>query len=72
MTDTALAIRGLHKSYSDVRAVSDLDLSVPVGECFGLLGKVPHLHGWDVGQRVCADRVCGQPTLPGNQIAQVA
>ena len=38
MTDTALAIRGLHKSYSDVRAVSDLDLSVPVGECFGLLG----------------------------------
>ena len=38
MTDTALAIRGLHKSYGDVRAVSDLDLSVPVGECFGLLG----------------------------------
>jgi len=38
VTDTALAIRGLHKSYGDVRAVSDLDLSVPVGECFGLLG----------------------------------
>ena len=38
VTDTALAIRGLRKSYGDVQAVSDLDLSVPVGECFGLLG----------------------------------
>jgi len=38
VTDTALAIRGLYKSYGDVRAVSDLDLTVPTGECFGLLG----------------------------------
>ena len=38
MTDTALAIRALHKSYGDVRAVSDLDLSIATGECFGLLG----------------------------------
>jgi ABC-2 type transport system ATP-binding protein len=38
VTDTALAIRGLHKSYGDVKAVDDLALSVPVGECFGLLG----------------------------------
>ena len=38
MTDTALAIRGLHKSYGNVKAVNDLALSVPVGECFGLLG----------------------------------
>jgi ABC-2 type transport system ATP-binding protein len=35
---TALAIRGLHKSYGDVRAVASLDLSVSAGECFGLLG----------------------------------
>ena len=38
MTDTALSIRGLHKSYGNVKAVDDLSLSVPVGECFGLLG----------------------------------
>lgn len=35
---TALAIRDLHKSYGNVRAVSALDLSVANGECFGLLG----------------------------------
>ena len=35
---TALAIRGLQKSYGDVRAVDSLDLSVSSGECFGLLG----------------------------------
>ena len=34
----ALTIRGLEKSYGDVRAVSSLDLSVHAGECFGLLG----------------------------------
>ena len=38
MPDVALAIRNLHKSYGDVRAVSDLSLSVAPGECFGLLG----------------------------------
>lgn len=38
MTDTALAIRGLYKSYGEVHAVSNLDLSVAAGECFGLLG----------------------------------
>lgn len=38
MTDTALAIRQLHKSYGDVHAVSALDLTVASGECFGLLG----------------------------------
>jgi ABC-2 type transport system ATP-binding protein len=37
-TNTALALRSLHKSYGDVRAVSDLDLTVKAGECFGLLG----------------------------------
>ena len=35
---TSLAIRGLRKSYGDVRAVESLDLSVSAGECFGLLG----------------------------------
>ena len=35
---TALAIRGLHKSYGDVKAVAGLDLDIPTGECFGLLG----------------------------------
>ena len=38
MTGTALAIRGLQKSYGDVRAVANLDLTVMSGECFGLLG----------------------------------
>ena len=38
MTDIALAIRALHKSYGEVHAVSNLDLSVATGECFGLLG----------------------------------
>ena len=35
---TALAIRGLRKSYGDVRAVESIDLTVARGECFGLLG----------------------------------
>ena len=38
MTNAALAIRNLQKSYGDVRAVSDLSLTVATGECFGLLG----------------------------------
>jgi len=38
MTAPALAIRGLEKSYGEVRAVSQLDLTVSSGECFGLLG----------------------------------
>jgi ABC-2 type transport system ATP-binding protein len=38
VTQPALAIRGLHKSYGDVHAVSALDLTVSNGECFGLLG----------------------------------
>ena len=38
MAETALAIRNLHKSYGDVRAVADLSLTVAAGECFGLLG----------------------------------
>jgi len=38
VTNTALSIRGLQKSYGDVRAVANLDLAVATGECFGLLG----------------------------------
>jgi ABC-2 type transport system ATP-binding protein len=38
MTGPALALRGLEKSYGDVRAVAQLDLAVSAGECFGLLG----------------------------------
>jgi ABC-2 type transport system ATP-binding protein len=38
VTGTALAIRDLHKSYGEVRAVSGLELAVSSGECFGLLG----------------------------------
>jgi len=34
----SLRIRGLHKAYSDVRAVDGIDLEVKAGECFGLLG----------------------------------
>jgi ABC-2 type transport system ATP-binding protein len=38
VTNTALAIRDLYKSYGEVRAVSGLELAVSSGECFGLLG----------------------------------
>jgi ABC-2 type transport system ATP-binding protein len=34
----SLCIRGLHKSFTDVRAVDGIDLDVSPGECFGLLG----------------------------------
>jgi ABC-2 type transport system ATP-binding protein len=34
----ALLIRGLKKTYSDVKAVDGIDLEVRAGECFGLLG----------------------------------
>ena len=34
----ALVVRGLKKSYGDVKAVDGLDLEVAAGECFGLLG----------------------------------
>jgi ABC-2 type transport system ATP-binding protein len=34
----ALLIRGLRKSFADVRAVDGIDLEVSPGECFGLLG----------------------------------
>jgi ABC-2 type transport system ATP-binding protein len=36
--NSALAIRGLKKSFGDVAAVNGLDLEVVRGECFGLLG----------------------------------
>ena len=37
-TAPALILRGLKKSYGDVKAVDGLDLEVKSGECFGLLG----------------------------------
>jgi len=37
-TSPALTVRGLKKSYGDVRAVDGLDLEVLPGQCFGLLG----------------------------------
>jgi ABC-2 type transport system ATP-binding protein len=37
-TTPALVVRGLRKSYGDVKAVDGLDLEVRSGECFGLLG----------------------------------
>lgn len=37
-TSPALVVRGLRKSYGDVRAVDGLDLEIRPGECFGLLG----------------------------------
>ena len=38
MTTAALAVRQLRKSYGEVLAIAELDLSVAAGECFGLLG----------------------------------
>jgi ABC-2 type transport system ATP-binding protein len=37
-TAPALVVRGLRKSYGDVKAVDGLDLEVRSGECFGILG----------------------------------
>jgi lipooligosaccharide transport system ATP-binding protein len=34
----AIAIRGAHKRYGEIKAVNGLDLEVPAGVCFGLLG----------------------------------
>jgi ABC-2 type transport system ATP-binding protein len=38
MDGTAIQVRGLTKSYGDVRAVGGIDLTVKVGEVFALLG----------------------------------
>ena len=38
MSDVAIDIRGLRKSYGDVEAVRGIDLAVPQGEVFALLG----------------------------------
>jgi ABC-2 type transport system ATP-binding protein len=37
-TDTAISVRGLHKSYGSVEAVRGIDLEVGVGEIFAILG----------------------------------
>jgi len=37
LTALFLRIRGLKKSFADVRAVDGIDLEVNPGECFGLL-----------------------------------
>jgi ABC-2 type transport system ATP-binding protein len=37
-TDIAIEARGLSKSFGDLRAVSNLDLTVPRGEIYGFLG----------------------------------
>ncbi len=38
MADIAIRTQGLSKSYGDTLALRDLDLSIPTGEVFGLLG----------------------------------
>src|SRR6266567_3937884 len=38
MTDTAIDVRGLHKSYGAVEAVRNVDLTIATGEVFALLG----------------------------------
>jgi len=38
MSDTAIEVRGLHKSYGDVEAVRGIDFAVGTGEVFALLG----------------------------------
>src|SRR4051794_9383155 len=36
--DPAISVRGLSKTYGDLRAVSSIDFTVPRGQVFGLLG----------------------------------
>jgi len=38
MTDTAISVRGLRKSYGDLEAVKGIDFEIQTGEVFGLLG----------------------------------
>ncbi len=38
MTETAVAVRGLKKSYGKVEAVKGVDFEVAPGEIFGFLG----------------------------------
>ncbi len=38
MSDTAVSIKGLRKSYGDFEAVKGVDLEIPVGEVFAILG----------------------------------
>ena len=38
MTEPAIEVRGLHKSYGQVEAVRGIDLFVSKGEVFALLG----------------------------------
>jgi ABC-2 type transport system ATP-binding protein len=38
MTEAAISVRGLRKSYGDIEAVAGIDLAVPRGEVFALLG----------------------------------
>ena len=38
MSDLAISVRGLRKSYGDLEAVSGIDLAVPRGEVFAFLG----------------------------------
>ena len=38
MTEFAIDIAGLKKNYGDIEAVRGIDLRVPVGEVFALLG----------------------------------
>jgi len=38
VTDTAIEVRGLHKTYGDTEAVRGIDFTVARGEIFGLLG----------------------------------
>src|SRR5438874_13774085 len=38
MTDTAIDVRGLRKSYGSVEAVRGVDITIATGEVFALLG----------------------------------
>ncbi|WP_172674204.1 ATP-binding cassette domain-containing protein [Syntrophomonas palmitatica] len=38
MSEPAIIIRNLNKSYGNIKAVNNLDFQVESGECFGLLG----------------------------------
>lgn len=38
MTKLAISLRGVTKRYGAITAVESLDLEVPIGVCFGLLG----------------------------------
>jgi ABC-type multidrug transport system ATPase subunit len=71
MTDTAVSVRGLVKTFGDVRALDGLDLEVERGTVFGLLG--PNGAGKTTLVRIVAtllEPTAGRAEVLGHDVAE--